>query len=423
MGYLGQINLESQGKMGIEKLFEDLLKGEQGTALKKINSTGRSLAEIEVKEALAGQTIETTLDIDLQDIVEQILPEEQSGTFILLDPSDGSIVALVSHPNFDPNIFLAPINQAQWQTLQEKQPFLNRAFTSSYPPGSIFKLVTASAALETGLLSSQSSVYCCGYYTFAERRYWCSRREGHGFLNAGQAVAQSCNILFYEIGKKISIDTLAHYAHKFGLGKKTNICFSEKEGLIPSSTWKMETKGERWWPGETLSATIGQSYLLVTPIQVACMISSIFTGHLVTPRILTNESIKKQPLVIKPSTLEFLRESMAAVVTKGTGVRVSHVKNIEIYAKTSTAQIKNFKKDDNFEETHQEHAWFVAYFRYKDNKPLTIVIMAENAGTSRVATALAKDFLVEYKKLMDMRCQETKQIMAEEKNNQTEIKV
>jgi penicillin-binding protein 2 len=340
-----------------------------------------------------------------------------------MDPSDGAILALVSRPNFDPNIFLAPINPAQWQMLQNKQPFLNRAFNSCYPPGSIFKLVTASAALENGLITPQSSVFCHGYMTFAERRYWCSQRDGHGRLTASQALAKSCNILFYEIAKKINIDVLAQYAHKFGLGRKTNICFSEKEGLIPTNSWKMESKGERWWPGETLSAAIGQSYLLVTPIQVACMISSIFTGYLVTPRILINETLKKQPLEIRHSTLEFLRESMRAVVTKGTGIRVSHVKNIEIYAKTSTAQIKNFKKDDNPEETHQEHGGFVAYFKYKDNKPLTIVITAENAGTSRVATAIAKEFLIEYKKLMDVRSQEIIQTaVAQDSNESNEIK-
>jgi penicillin-binding protein 2 len=200
----------------------------------------------------------------------------------------------------------------------------------------------------------------------------------------------------------MSIDTLAEYAHIFGLGEKTHICFPEKEGLIPTSAWKKETKGERWWPGETLSAAIGQSYLLVTPLQIARMISSIFTGELVTPRILDVEPICKRKLTLAPSTLDFLRQSMKSVVTRGTGINISRVKDIEMYAKTSTAQISGYDKREMGAQ-YQEHGWFVGYFSYKNNRPLTIVVMAENVSTSRVATQIAKNFLIEYKKLMDLR--------------------
>lgn len=405
LGYLGQLDAESQGKMGIEKMFEDILKGEEGTTVKKINAGGRNLSEVELKEALAGRTIKTTIDIDLQDIVEQIFPEESNGTFILMDPETGAIVSLVSRPNFDPNIFLDPITPEQWQELQTKQPFLNRAFNSTYAPGSIFKLVAMSAALETGIVTPESSMFCNGYVMFADRRYGCARKIGHGLLNASQALAQSCNIMFYDIARKISIDTLHEYGHKFGLGEKTGMCFPEKEGLMPSTQWKKTVKGERWWPGETLSAIIGQSYLLVTPIQVACMISSIFSGYLTTPRILEEESIKKRPLAIKKSTLEFLRQSMKSVVTQGTGIRVNRVKAIEIFAKTSTAQVAALDKR-NIDAKYLEHGWFVAYFTYKDNRPLTIVILAENVGSSRDATNIAKNFLIEYKKLMEVRAHE-----------------
>ncbi|MCX5922543.1 MAG: penicillin-binding protein 2 [Candidatus Dependentiae bacterium] len=402
LGYLGSMNLEPQGKMGLEKMFEETLKGEHGTTIKKINSVGRNLAEVELKEALSGRNIETTIDIDMQNICEQIFPEQQAGTFIVMDPNDGAIVALVSRPNFDPNIFLNPINAEQWSILQDKHPFLNRAFTSSYPPGSIFKLVTSCAAIENGYLKPDSSITCHGYSTFCERRYYCSRRDGHGTLTPQQALAQSCNILFFDIARHIDIDTLAEYAHIFGLGEKTNICFPETDGLIPTSAWKKRVKGERWWPGETLSAAIGQSFLLVTPIQVACMISSIFTQYLVKPRILQEEPIQQRPLTIKKSTLDFLRQSMQSVVTKGTGIRISRVKDIEIYAKTSTAQISTYSKRE-LGIQYLEHGWFVAYLKYKNNPPLTIVVMAENVGSSRAATEIAKNFVVDYKKLMDFR--------------------
>lgn len=406
LGYIGSVNLEPHGKMGLEKMFEDQLKGEYGTALRTINSVGKNLAETELKQALAGNTIQTTIDIDLQNICEHIFPANVAGTCILMDPRDGSLVSLVSRPNFDPNIFLDPISPEQWQHLQEKQPFLNRAFNSSYPPGSIFKLVSTSAALEHGIITPNTTVHCHGYTTFCDRNYYCARRTGHGPLTAQQALAHSCNILYFDnIARHMSINTLSEYAHIFGLGEKTNICFPEKEGLIPTSAWKKQTKGERWWPGETLSAAIGQSYLLVTPIQVACMISSIFTGYLTRPRILQAEQISKRPLNLASSTLDFLRQSMKSVVTRGTGINVSRVKDIEIYAKTSTAQISAYDKREMGSQ-YQEHGWFVGYFSYKNHRPLTIVVMAENVSTSRVATQIAKNFLIEYKKLMDTREQE-----------------
>ena len=338
VGYLGRsIDTQPYGQMGLEKLSEHILKGQEGTILKTINSVGADIDQVKLKDAHAGDDIHTTIDIRLQQICERIFPENHSGAFILMNPDTGALHALVSRPAFDPSIFLSPISQDTWQELQEKRPFLNRAFNACYPPGSIFKLVTISAALEHNIISPDSLWDCKGYVHFARRKYWCHRRQGHGQLITAQAVAQSCNVLFYEIGKEIDIDLLADYAHKFGLGQKTTILFPEKTGLVPCRKWKQEAKGEPWWPGETLSVTIGQSFLLSSPIQVARMIASIFTGYLITPRILLTEPIEKLPLTIKPETLQFLKKSMKSVVKRGTGKRVSTVKDIKIYAKTSTA--------------------------------------------------------------------------------------
>jgi penicillin-binding protein 2 len=284
--------------------------------------------------------------------------------------------------------------------MQNEHPFLNRAFNAHYPPGSIFKLVVASAALEQGIITPETIWDCKGFISFSGRRYHCHVLEGHGKLTVSQALEQSCNPLFYDIGTKISIDTLAEYAYKFGLGEKTNILFPEKKGLIPSSMWKLNTLGERWWPGETLSAAVGQSFLLVTPIQIARMIASIFTGQLITPRILAEEKVKTHPLNIEQKTLELLRQSMKKVVTQGTGKRINRVKDIEVYAKTSTAQTSALHKRHKG-RIYQEHGWFVAQFRYKQNRPLIIVVLIEHAGSSRVPTVVAKKFLINYKKLID----------------------
>lgn len=402
LGYLSRMDMQMFGKMGLEKMFEETLKGQQGQKLKTINSMGAHLNEVEIKKAADGTSIQTTLDIELQHIVEKVFPEDFVGTFLIMDPYDGGLLALLSRPNFDPALFLEPMQEQDWHTLQEKQPFLNRAFNACYPPGSIFKLVSISALLEQNFITTETCWFCRGYSEFAGRQYWCNNHNGHGTLNAEQSLIHSCNILFYETAKKLPIDLLADYAHRFGLGQKTNIIFSEKEGLIPSSAWKKRVKGEKWWPGETLSVSIGQSYLLVTPIQVARMISAIFTGQLVTPRILLDEPVECTPMQIKAETRKFLQQSMQKVVHQGTGQRVKQVKDIKIYAKTSTAQTSGMEKHDLGGE-YLEHGWFVCYFYYKNEKPLTVVILVEHASTSRVASEIAKNFLSEYKKMIDKR--------------------
>lgn len=396
LGYLGrQLETEPLGKMGLEKFCEEILKGDPGTIVKTINSVGRDIAMVKLKEASAGSDIHTTLDISLQKLCEQIFPENQVGTFIILDPENGAIKALVSRPTFDPSLFLAPISHKMWHELQEQKPFLNRAI-NPYPPGSIFKLVTISAALEKKLINPDQEWNCKGFVSYAKRKYWCHHRWGHGLLNTTQAVAKSCNILFYEIGKKIDIDVIAEYAHKFGLGKSTHMLLSDGPGIVPSREWKLRERGERWWPGETLSVSIGQSFLLSTPIQLARMIASIFTGYLVKPRILLHEPVETEPLAIKKETLEFLKESMRYVVTMGTGKRINAIKDIEIYAKTSTAQTSGFHKRTLGDE-FLEHAWFVAHLTYKEANPIVFLILVERAGTSQVATSIAKKFLIAYK--------------------------
>ncbi len=400
LGYLGTINMVMRGKMGLEMLLENQLKGEYGEVLKTINSLGIKLSEQEIKKSFQGNVIQTTIDISLQQICEEVFPKEYDGAMIILDPHDGSIQALVSRPSFDPTLFLHPISIENWNKLQEKKPFINRVFNATYPPGSIFKLIVVSAALEQGIITPRSTWKCNGFINFGKRKYWCNRRYGHGVINTYQAVAKSCNILFYEIGKKIDIDIIADYAKLFGLGKKTGVMFKEQKGIIPSKAWKLETIGEQWWPGETLSVSIGQSFLSVTPIQIAQMVSAVFSKTLITPRILMNEPIQCRELDIKSETLDFLQRSMRAVVTKGTGQRVSQVKNIEIYAKTSTAQVSSLNKR-HLDKTHLEHGWFVAYFRYKDYAPLTTVILIEHAGSSRLPTITAKNFLIRYKQYKD----------------------
>jgi len=398
IGYLSYQD-EPDGKMGLEKLYHDSLKGEPGIKKRTVNAIGKALHEEEFKAGITGQTIVTTLDFQLQRCAEQLFPYNWAGCMIVMDPYNGALRVLISRPSFDPSIFLQPISHEQWEKLQEKRPFLNRSCEACYPPASLFKLITVAAALEKGIVSKKTVCKCKGYITFGGRRYHCNIREGHGKITFKQAVAQSCNIIFYEIGKRISIDTLADYANRFGLGKPTGINFPEKTGLIPSSAWKQQEKGEHWWQGETVSASIGQSYLLTTPLQIARMQSAIFTGFLVKPRLLEDEPVEREDLAIQPETLRFLQKSMKATVQVGTGKRVRDIDDMTIYAKTGTAQISSLQ-NRHLSDKLREHAWFVGTFSYKDADPLIIVVLVEHAGGSRAPTTIAKKFLINYRDSM-----------------------
>ncbi len=400
LGYLGDLdnnNNPSAGKMGLELIFNDILKGKNGSMSHIINSFGKNLQISKIANSQSGQDLTLTIDIKLQKLAEGLMPQDLAGTFILLNPKTGALKALVSQPGFDPSIFLKPIAHDDWKELQQKKPFLNRAFNASYPPASIFKLVTFAAALELGVITPETTFYCKGYSTFKDRKYYCNRRSGHGLLDVQGNLAYSCNIGCFEIAKKISIDSLADYAYRFGLGEKTNIIFPETSGIVPSNEWKQVVKGERWWKGETLSASIGQSFLMVTPIQIACMIGSIFTGHLVKPRILEYDSVDTTPLDMQSSTREFLQECMKSAIQVGTGRNIGRLKNITIYAKTGTAQTKS-RASNSKTMQNDCHAWSVMYFIYQDQDPLVLTILIEHAGKSSVATAIAKKFLIQYMK-------------------------
>ncbi len=401
LGYLGDFNHQNQpiGKMGLELIFNDTLKGQHGSINHIINSFGKNLQINTITNSQSGQNLELTLDIQLQKIAESLMPADHAGAFILLDPKNGALKALVSNPGFDPSIFLKPIAPDDWKGLQKNQPFINRAFNACYPPASIFKLVTFSAALEQGIITPESKFYCKGYTTFKDRKYYCNKVAGHGLLNIKDNLTHSCNIACFELALKMSIDNLADYAFRLGLGEKTNVIFPENSGIVPSNEWKRTVKGQPWWKGETLSAAIGQSFLMVTPIQVACMIGAIFKGYLVKPRILQDDEICTTPVTIKTSTREFLQESMKAAIDTGTARNMNRLKNISIYAKTGTAQTRT-RSGDIKEIQTDCHAWCVIYFTYQNQDPLVMTILIEHAGGSAVATAVAKKFLAQYMKLM-----------------------
>lgn len=398
IGYLSAHDVTT-GKMGLEKICEDELSGTPGLKKCTVNAIGKALTEEEFQTGVAGRPMRTTIDCALQKLAEQAFSQGDSGCMLVMDPRSGALRVLLSRPSFDPDMFLKHISQEQWDNLLETRFFLNRACQACYPPASLFKLVTVAAALEQGIVTEDATRVCNGYYMFCNRPYHCNKRTGHGPITFKQSLAQSCNIIFFEIGKKINIDVLADYAHRFGLGEPTGVIFPEKAGLIPSSAWKRACKGERWHTGETLSVVVGQGASLVTPIQIARMLSAISEGYLVQPRILEETPVERKELLIQASTRTFLKRCMKAAIKHGTGQAARNIPDMTVYGKTGTAQLGSLEKSEN-DQNLREHGWFVAVFKYKECPPLTMVILVEHAGGSHVPVMVGKRFLTSYRSYM-----------------------
>lgn len=404
LGYLSKEieDYTTKGLSGLEKMFQEQLKGKTGHVLNVINSRGRKIDQVEFAKPKQGNDLKLTLDFNLQYLAEKAFEEDSSGldlsgALILMDPYNGSIKSLVSYPEFDPNDFLKPISQKDWnEKFIKKNVFLNRAINASYPPASIFKLITFAAGLEEGVIGFDEKFNCKGFINFHGRRYHCIRHWGHGSLDCKNSLAYSCNIPCYEIAQKLKINEIADYAFRFGLGRKTGFLLSENSGFIPTYEWKVATLGERWWKGDTLSVAIGQGYTLATPLQIIRMIASISTGYLVKPRILDQEDVEKEKLEISNKTLNFLQKAMREVVKKGSAKNLRNLKDIKVYAKTGTAQTTSLTVEKKKKE-YLEHAWLASYFKYKNEDPLALVIFIEHVGTSAPARQLAARFLQDYR--------------------------
>ena len=303
IGYLGEIS-ESQlnsgrypdckpgdliGRYGVERAWDKDLSGLRGGEQVEVDAAGRKLRIISRKPPVPGENITLTIDKDLQLLAEKAL-EGKKGAVVALDPQDGEVLAMASAPAFDPNSFIGGIGRSDWvRMISDKDyPLQNRAISGQYPPGSIFKIVVALAGLEEGLIDPQEELFCNGTYTLGNHSYRCWRKQGHGKISLERALIESCDVYFYKIGKRLGVDKIAQYAEMCGLGKRTGFELgSEKEGLIPTSDWKLRRWGIPWQAGETISMAIGQSFTLVTPIQMARVIGAVFgDGALYQPKVI-----------------------------------------------------------------------------------------------------------------------------------------
>jgi penicillin-binding protein 2 len=430
LGYIGEINEEQLkearahgyrmgdyiGQAGVEKLYERPLRGVKGAREVEVDALGRELQLVQEREPGPGMNLVLTLDLGLQQLVEEEMAG-QPGSMVVMDPRNGEILAITSKPSYDPNLFVSGISASNWMRLLKdpRKPLQNRAVQAQYPPGSTYKIIMAVAGLEEGVITPKTTVPCGGLFPFGNRVFKDWKRGGHGPVNIHSALVQSCDIFFYTLGHRLGIDTIARYAKGFGLGMPTGFDpVHEKPGLVPSTAWKRQARGEPWYPGETISAAIGQGYNLVTPMQLLNVMSAVANGGIrYKPRIVKRLETFEGKVVqefepqwlgeipARPETLRLVQQALWGVVNepRGTGWRARH-EQVSIGGKTGTVQvIANSPKGDRLPERFRDHGWFVA-FAPVDNPQLAIVILGEHGGRGGSTYApIARKIVEHYFKL------------------------
>ncbi|MEW6067232.1 MAG: penicillin-binding protein 2 [Nitrospirota bacterium] len=390
------------GQWGVEKLFDYSLRGIHGKRIIEVDALGREIRLLQEKPAIKGKDITLSIDINLQQKAENALGKK-AGAIIALNPETGEILSMVSKPSFDPNLFTRGINYDEWISLTQdkRKPILNRALQGLYPPGSIFKIVTAVAGLEEGVITRETRINCKGGIIYGGRYFGCWRRDGHGIISLHRAMVESCDAYFYEIGKRLGIDKIYDYAISLGLGKETGVEFpDEQKGFIPNTKWKVENKKVPWFIGETFHAAIGQGYILVTPVQIAVMTGAIANGGILYKPTLVKDT---QPTIIgkpdiKIETLETIKKALYGVVNDSKGTGLAAKSNlINIAGKTGTAQVVELKKDTgNLPERFRDHAWFAA-FAPVEKPEISLAVLVEHGGKGGgVAAPIAKEIIEAY---------------------------
>ncbi len=409
------------GKSGIEKEYETYLRGEEGWEEIEIDAKGRQLGHRSRKVPRAGADIELTIDSDLQKYVEEIFIH-RAGSVVAVDPDTGRILAMVSKPGYDLNLFSPSITDRQWKRLRNDplHPLENRSLRGLYSPASAFKIITATAALQEKLIKPDQKFNCAGKLELAGQTFRCWNHNGHGAISLRRAIIESCDIYFYQLGRLLGADRIAHYAALFGMGRPTGLGLShELPGLIPSPAWKGRTYEDSWKDGETLNFAIGQGYLVATPIQLAMMTAAVANcGKIFKPAIVRrirsheegvifdHEPVVRWTIPIDSSVWDIIRSAMTAVVatSKGTGRR-ARIPGIKIAAKTGTSQVirdKQLMKESEQIPYHERtHAIFVAYVDDKPKK-IALIVIVEHGGAGGISAApIARKIIARYYRMPD----------------------
>jgi penicillin-binding protein 2 len=402
------------GQSGIERVYNKLLMGEDGARRVVVNSVGREIRTLDEVPPKEGKRIQLTIDYDLQKAAEDgFRAGGFNGAALIMDPKTGEVLTQVSLPAYDPNDFASGIDRATWAALNSDKlrPLQNRTIQGRYSPGSTFKIVVATAALEEGIITPDFTVNCTGGATFYGRYYKCWNKNGHHVVDLRHAIEQSCNVYFYTIGNMLGVDKIHKWAEKLGLAGKTGIDLpNEQESLVPSTAWKLQRTGEKWYAGETISVAIGQGQVSVTPAGMAKMIATVANGGTpVTPHVIRavdeGQGWKMVPpptvadrVAFRPETLAALHDGLWMVVNgKGTGGR-ARIAGLDVSGKTGTAQVISNEGKQRARGSGldlRDHGWFV-FFAPKDNPEIAGVIFAEHAEHGAEGAPIAKHVIETY---------------------------
>ena len=408
------------GKTGLEQSYEKELHGLTGYEQVEVDSAGRGVRTLSRTSPTPGNNLTLTLDIELQKVAEQAFGDKR-GALVAIDPANGGILAFISKPGFDPNLFVDGIDPTSWDQLNNSpdRPMVNRALAGTYPPGSTFKPYMALTALALGKRTTKQSISDPGYFQFGNHRFRDDKPGGHGMVDMYKSIVVSCDTYYYVLGNDLGIDNIAHFIGQFGFGTKTGIDVEgEATGVLPSQDWKRrrfkKPEQQRWYAGETISVAIGQGYNAYTPLQMAQAMAAIanngvvYRPHLVdhiedirsgertaiTPKI-------ERTIALKPEHLAFIKSALAGVNIEGTGARAFAKAEYSSAGKTGTAQVIAIKQNEKYDEKrtlerHRDHALFIA-FAPLENPKIALAVVVENSGFgARFAAPVARQVLDYY---------------------------
>ncbi len=438
LGYVGEISSSELGrdasaayraddvvgKYGIEKYLDDVLKGKSGGEQVEVDAAGRRLNVLGRIDPVSGHTLVLNIDSDLQKVCWDAF-KEQAGTVVVMEPRTGAVMAMVSRPSFDPNLFNRGISEQSWKTLTEDPlcPLQNRAISGQYPPGSTYKLFVAAAALEEGLITENTETWCNGTYPMGNRTFRCWRKRGHGTVDLHRAIVESCDVYFYHLGDMLGVDTMAEYAKTFGFGSATGVSLpGEKSGLVPTREWKLRRFGEPWQRGETTSLAIGQGFALVTPLQLLRAYCALANGGTLykpwlVKRIETADGQTVQEfspevegiVPVSRKNLDILRNALWGVVNEphGTGGALKR-KEQDVCGKTGTSQVISLPDDEEDQKGEipyrfRDHALFVCFAPYTDPEVAVVVVVEHGGHGGSAAAPIARRVIDGYFRLAQER--------------------
>ncbi|MQQ09728.1 penicillin-binding protein 2 [Epibacterium sp. SM1979] len=403
------------GKVGFEAKREETLRGKAGTKQVEVNAAGRVMRELSRREGEAGADMQLTIDAELQSYVQARLGRE-SASAVVIDCENGDLAAICSAPSFDPNLFVRGISVADYRFLTEDnyRPLANKTVQGTYPPGSTFKMVVAMAALEAGLIGTDDTVWCPGHLEVAGRRFHCWKRAGHGHVDLNGSLKGSCDIYYYDLALKVGIDKISEMAQRFGLGTRHDLPMSAvAAGLAPNKAWKERVHQQDWRVGDTVNASIGQGYMLASPLQLAIMSARLATGRSVTPRLIKSIDGIEQPsgagesMGLNENNLRVVRKGMYSVSNerRGTAYRNRIVsEGMRMAGKTGTSQVRNITaaeraagviRNEDLPWERRDHALFVCFAPYDNPKYAVSVVVEHGGGGSKAAAPIARDVLLQ----------------------------